>query len=661
MAEQYSSFQGREPTIDINLYPNAMNQGIAAGNAQKSVISSVIQGGIEGVKTGMGIVQGFQQIEKNANELAISSDPQVQQAEKDSRIAAGAQAALKTEILTQNKALAIEAEVAALTRQKEENNLKLSDIYAEKGINSAFGMIGSLPDANAQTALANTILQSNGGLFSRNPQFAYQTLEQMKNYASPEVYKQTFDGVSAVQQQKLMQARIADEEKRKAIYAQKTEEKFTDSTIAVRSGLGNIPVEEINPAAVRLYDEATVSRQPDGTVLSDPVTKMPVTHAALPGTEGKSYVLTHYNKIGSTYDDKRYVDMSKQVDTFTVGASSRPEWSRNTAPQAQPGNPADINTDRAGLAAGLPLPGTPSTGTTPADKASARYQALGPNPTFETLRQQSAARVRNSAVTKANDITLPTDTPIPANVKPTVSPTPVPIDPAVTGKNFSSLEFNQTHLKNVLGGADVTINIPFGNPTLSKKTFDAVNSIDAAKNQSVLTKAVILTESGGNVSAVNRDAVGAMQMRPGAAQDTGLALEDRTNPDKAIPAGVEYLNQLAAQVERGMNNAEKLLATELANKLPIKPDLRMTISAYNGGADDVLRAIRSGARTWDQVDDYLRLNKSPAAYKENTDYVNRVISASIPFLTGGNASDNAYVNALKDANIITVTPRTNER
>lgn len=656
MAEQYASFQGREPNIDINLYPNAMNQGIAAGNAQKSVVSSVIQGAVQGAQTGIGIVQGIQQIQSNANALAVSSDPQVQQAEKDTRIAAGAQAALKTEILTQNKTLAVEAEVAALTRQKEENNLKLSDINGEKAIGSALNTIGSLASPDEQRDLANQILMSNNGLFSRNTQLAYQTMQQMKPYASPEVYKQTFDGVSAFEQQKLMQARLADEEKRKAVYAEKTQEKFTDATVSVRAGLGNIPVEEINPEAVRLYDEATVSRQPDGTVLSDPVTKMPVTHAALPGTEGKSYVLTHYNKIGSTYDDKRYVDMSKQVDTFTVGASSRPEWSRNTRPQAQPGNPADINTTRAGLAASLPVPGTPSTGTTPADKASARYQALGPNPTFESLRQQSAARVRNSAVTKANDITLPTDTPIPANVKPTVSPTPVQIDPAVTGKNFSSLEFNQNHLKNVLGGADVTINIPFGNPTLSKKTFDAVNSIDAAKNQSALAKAVILTESGGNVNAVNRDAVGAMQMRPGAAQDTGLALEDRTNPDKAIPAGIEYINQIAAQVERGMNAAEKLLATELANKLPIKPDLRMTISAYNGGGQDVLRAIRSGAKTWDQVDDYLRLNKSPAAYKENTDYVNRVISASIPFLTGGNASDNAYVNALKDANIITITP-----
>jgi hypothetical protein len=659
MAEQYSSFQGKEPNIDINLYPNAMNQGIAAGNAQKSVVSSVIQGGIEGVKTGMGIVQGFQQIQSNANALAVSSDPQVQQAEKDTRIAAGAQAALKTEILTQNKALAIEAEVAALTRQKEENNLKLSDINGEKAIGSALNTIGSLASPDEQRDLANQILMSNNGLFSRNTQLAYQTMQQMKPYASPEVYKQTFDGVSAIQQQKLMQARMADEENRKAVYAQKTEEKFTDAinTLRGQGTLRNIPVEDLNLDAVDIYDASTVDLEPDGTLKVDPRTKMPVKHAPVdPAQQGKSYYVAHYNEIASTLDDKRYVDVSKAIETAKIGAAARPEWGSNTRKQAQPGNPADINTDRAGLAAGLPLPGTPSTGTTPADKAAARYQALGANPTFESLRQQSAARVRNSAVTRSNDLTLPTDTPIPANVQPLVSPTPVQADPVVAGKNFSSLEFNQSHLKNVLGGADVTINIPFGNPTLSKKTFEAVNSIDALKNQSALSKAVVLTESGGRVDAVNRDAVGAMQMRPAAAQDTGLALEDRTNPDRAIPAGIEYINQIAARVEKGMNDAEKLLTTELANTLPIKPDPRMTLSAYNGGGQDVLRAIRSGAKTWDRVDAYLKLNKSPAAYKENTDYVNRVISASIPFLTGGNASDNAYVNALNDANIITITP-----
>jgi hypothetical protein len=655
MAEQYSSFQGREPNIDINLYPNAMNQGIAAGNAQKSVVSSVVQGAVQGVQTGMGIVQGFQQIQKNANELAISSDPQVQQAEKDTRIAAGAQAALKTEILTNNRKLAEEAEIANLTLQKEQSETKLSDIYAEKGINAAFGMIGSLPDANAQTALANTILQSNGGLFSRNNQFALQTLEQMKKYASPEVYKQTFDGVSAVQQQKMMMARMADDEKRKAIYAAKTEEEFTGSinTVRAQGTLKNIPIEDFNVDAVEVNDEATVTRQADGTLMMDPLTRMPVKHAPdNPAAVGKSFIVSHYNEIASTIDDKRYVELSKALDKAKIGAAARPEWGSNTRKQAQPGNPADINTDRAGLAAGVPLPGTPSTGTTPADKASARYQALGPNPTFETLRQQSAARVRNSAVTKANDLTLPTDTPVPSNVLPITSPTPVQIDPVGAGASIGTLQFNQNHLKNVLGGADVTINIPFENSTLSRKTFEAVNSIPALKNQSALTKALVLTESGGQLNPVNKgvpDAVGLMQMRPGAAKDTGLALEDRTNPDKAVPAGVEYVNQKYGEIT-------KALVAKLSGVASIKPDPRMVLAAYNGGASWVMRAIQAGNYDWESVKKYILENKSPAAAKENIAYVDKVLSASIPFLTGGNASDEAYLRELNAYDIITITP-----
>lgn len=51
--------------VDINLYPQAANAGINAGNALPSTTTALIQGGIKGIQTGLDIYSGFQQIELN--------------------------------------------------------------------------------------------------------------------------------------------------------------------------------------------------------------------------------------------------------------------------------------------------------------------------------------------------------------------------------------------------------------------------------------------------------------------------------------------------------------------------------------------------------------------------------------------------------------------
>ncbi len=124
---------------------------------------------------------------------------------------------------------------------------------------------------------------------------------------------------------------------------------------------------------------------------------------------------------------------------------------------------------------------------------------------------------------------------------------------------------------------------------------------------------------------------------------------DRTNPDKAEPAGVEYVNQKYGEIT-------KALVAKLSGVASIKPDPRMVLAAYNGGASWVMRAIQAGNYDWESVKKYILENKSPAAAKENIAYVDKVLSASIPFLTGGNASDEAYLRELNAYDIITITP-----
>ena len=80
----------------------------------------------------------------------------------------------------------------------------------------------------------------------------------------------------------------------------------------------------------------------------------------------------------------------------------------------------------------------------------------------------------------------------------------------------------------------------------------------------------------------------------------------------------------------------------------------MVLAAYNGGQRDILRGIRAGKTTWEGMSEYLKSVKSPGAYKENVSYADKVIVSSIPFIKGGNASDDSWVKTLINFGIIDV-------
>lgn len=69
MSDAFPQLDG--PKIDVNLYPNAASSGINAGNAQKTPLQAGVEGAIEGVKTGLQVYQGVQQIQANDQNAAI--------------------------------------------------------------------------------------------------------------------------------------------------------------------------------------------------------------------------------------------------------------------------------------------------------------------------------------------------------------------------------------------------------------------------------------------------------------------------------------------------------------------------------------------------------------------------------------------------------------
>ncbi len=78
MAESYSSFQGKEPNIDVNLFVNALTQGIAAGNAQDTTVGSIFKGISGGIKSGIQNYQGIQAGRLTEARADLEGDPYYQ-------------------------------------------------------------------------------------------------------------------------------------------------------------------------------------------------------------------------------------------------------------------------------------------------------------------------------------------------------------------------------------------------------------------------------------------------------------------------------------------------------------------------------------------------------------------------------------------------------
>lgn len=87
-----------------------------------------------------------------------------------------------------------------------------------------------------------------------------------------------------------------------------------------------------------------------------------------------------------------------------------------------------------------------------------------------------------------------------------------------------------------------------------------------------LAYALMMQESSGNAKAIgdNGEAVGLFQLHPGAAQDAGISLKDRKDPEKNIMAGIKYLSMKIQEMGG---------------------DTFMGLAAYNEGAGTIKKGL----------------------------------------------------------------------
>ena len=492
------------------------------------------------------------------------------------------------------------------------------------------------------------LFQNNSvlGTLLRNPDFGTRAIAALEAQGvNPDLINPWKQSISAVEMEKRYAAMAADKAKKEEEYRLKNAQEFSEAQAAINGMPGYQEYAtsrggNVDPRRLRIYSSNTV--QVEGNELKTDVFGNPVRPAIPPDGQAGYVVADGKNVIAMNLTPEEGRQYQKYLNTLRINAkvSGYPE-------QTSPDNAST----GAGLAEGVQQNSTGiGQNKTIIDMARdrnaavmSRMQSQGNANGYQELLKTGAQIARRTAPATSY-ISTPQSVPVAPNT-PSISQN-VPDAPKVNNADTAMLK-----LSKLLGANNVQVNIAPSAFTLDQESIDRINAIPAMVNQPAILKGMSYVESRGKTGAVSgAGAIGLMQIMPNTgAVDLGLTPEELADPNKAIPAAGVFLMK---QYER-VNNS--IAATfKDAQGVAIKPDPRMVLAAYNGGHVALDHAIRAGAKTWDDVKQYIMTtsNKSDKNKIENVEYADKVIAASIPFVVGGNASDDSYLSTLQLYGII---------
>lgn len=653
MAYDYFT-QPQGPTINTSLFQEAAESGIRQGKASPSFFTSAVQGLKEGVEFGQKVVANDQAAQINQNTIDQLPQRNAAQAVQDER----QRLALETDRLN-----------AEAAQKNKDSNLLASNLKAQAEVVKAQEQLDDL--ANAKT-IADLAVSQDGaaitaalqdpklkGTLIRNSDLALKLLGTAANAPGVDlnVLKSAQASYDAIEQQKARQKQLEQEQKLRADYAVKNEEKYRDASALIEANpaLASIIEESVqNPDA---YDYRKLQLYPkNGVTVADgklalQANGLDVDVTEDPANKDKSYILAYGDKVLDTIPDIEARDYAQRLRDYKVGKQVRGAYvptsksaKQELAPDAAQGAPTPTPTFSSNA--------TPAVNQNILEAAAtrnkerfAKAQASGQANTYTTLQAKGRSMVQQKAP-PVDPISTPQNTPIPQGTPAVTQAVPTPAPVSSTGASAGApVAFKQinTHLSDLMGGADVQLNVGLKTSPVSYETVATVNALPAMKNRSALLKGLVSVESAGNPNAVSpAGAVGLTQLMKGAASDVGLSAEDRTNPELNVNAGEQYYSRMEKQISKAYAD----------QGYSITPDPRVVLAAYNGGAKYIVNAISKGIVSWEDTKEYLKTVKADKKLKENLAYPDKVILASIPYIQGGNASDDAYVKSLLGFGII---------
>lgn len=631
--------QPKGPDVNVSLFPDSYSKGVAAGNAEGSTLGSLVKG----VSTGLNLYGKYQETQINEETLqqqqlkteSMQREANIQE-QNAPVIEEAARVKANNALQEENKQAILLEQYQSLAKAATSGNKQL---YADEVQSGKYSLLfGDKPEL-AKRAISDT--------------FGYWNEANQKSYMDEIAARQRKEGLD-------FDTKIA-----KANYADAIKE--FDNAFNAKTGGDNAGFVQKTELREVPEDRYKYDIAPNGTKTLKP--KYDPTDPDYDPLKDKPLYQLYYKDTNKPVEDNWILNDS-EVKTYSRGKNYMNLVTGNVAGQNELGlgdleeKKRQAEKEKADLNKYAPDPvenGAP-TATTPrkgnADLVESYQKNINPsNARFRELAKNRGNAMKTKSLSPTDstqatpqDRTAPITRPIP---QPTPEVTPTP----------------QAMLKKMsygLGGADVKPNFNLRQSELEDayKNYDKINSLPGVADKPAIFKGLVTVESRGNPFAVSPvGAKGLTQLMPGTATEMGLKEEDVYNPELNAEAGFDYL-------EKQYKNVERALLKSLAEQaMPMQVDPRFilaslyknntidkfALASYNGGFNYIRQGIAKGITSWDDMVEYLKDVKSEKAANENIQYVDKVLSASLPFIKGGNKSDDDYIKTLNNFGIITIT------
>lgn len=605
------------PAVPINLYSDSARAGIQAGQQLPSTTTAIIQGGLQGIQTGLSIAEQTQQVALRQNAIdQIPVDNQIKQAQLEAQKTSNDINALKLEILNTTKELQIENEKVSLQKAALDQRTKLNDLKAEQGIAKDL----SSGDPNVRFSVLNNPAYQERLL--RDPNYAEGVLSRL--YAdpqlTPEQRQQTLKlwDFSKRKQHELEVDKLNVAARKGVLQNYQQAEEALNKEVEVGRIMSDFQLKPSELGGLQIYPDGLKSFKPDGTIdTSKPDRDITIANTGAPGKFVAVYNGKKFNGLLGAGTVKALEGWQNVLDAAGIKA---PVPAGRTAPAPVPQGRGEFS--RQFEAAGAPQPaGTPSPIPTPEPSGPSIAPTNSPivNQRSRDLlsRAESDPALMNRLRAKgliaggaldAEESTTPIPSPVPA---PTAAEEPrAQFAPIRTPTEKVNLAFDSLN--------------PAAKKVVEKPIIEKVLNEPLVSGLPPLYQAVAAVESGGRrgAKAKTSSATGLFQLTSGAAEDTGV---DKDVPEENVRGGVNYLNQLLTQYSG--NETAALMAYHIGPSV-INAAIDMTAST---SYEDLLFAVNymksrgrtfGGVLTASRVKELAKYPLKVFAYKEAFQAVN---------------------------------------
>lgn len=547
------------PQISISLFGDAATAGISAGKNLPSTTTSIIQGGLKGIETGMDLQAKYQENQIRANQVEqLPVANQIQQEQLENAQITNDINALNLDIAQNTKELKLRQtraalEAKALESEQEIQNAKTKDdIISDLTSGDPLKQKNIINNPNYKSVLMN------------DSAFAEQVVGSLaqQNLLSPEEKENAYAALNYSKYLEFQQRKRESELRyNKALLGDldKTVQNIKEGQFPYLMGQYGLSVNDLATSRVKTIPSGVKNYTPEGFIdNSRPDNDLTIVNP----NAGKFDVLVDGKKANILLSSKENDELYR--------------WKQSAVAQ---GLVPDVSNMQVATPAPTPTPSSNnvkpiSTALLGEEKSDARALPTptrpppSSNPIVEQRLKDLVERAKTDSDLKtrliAKGITTPEPTPTPT-VQPNLSePTKSQSvnEPLATATNRGAMLPKAVPVEGGAVKTDVAYEAlaPSVKRYVDKDVLHKIAKEPMLAQLDPLYKAVVALESRGKHNAKNREssATGYFQLTDAAAKDVGV---DKNIPQENVAGGVAYLNQMLARY--GNNEIPALFAYHL--------------------------------------------------------------------------------------------------